>query len=81
MTSNHICGQFQCFDSFLVHLDKPSKGEKQRGKQSEENIGQQLQYSFALLEHFPKSIFYMLYTISQEVKNPTLLTVYDLELK
>ena len=32
-------------------------------KQSEENRGQQLQSSFALLEHFPKSIFYMLYTI------------------
>ena len=27
--------------------------------------GQQLQSSFALLEHFPKSIFYMLYTISK----------------
>ena len=37
---------------------------KQRGKASkEENRGQQLQSSFALLEHFPKSIFYMLYTI------------------
>ena len=31
----------------------------------EENRGQQLQSSFALLEHFPKSIFYMLYTISK----------------
>ena len=37
----------------------------ERGKQSEENRGQQLQSSFALLEHFPKSIFYMLYTISK----------------
>ena len=36
-----------------------------RGKQSEENRGQQLQSSFTLLEHFPKSIFYMLYTISK----------------
>ena len=37
----------------------------ERGKQSEENRGQQLQSSFTLLEHFPKSIFYMLYTISK----------------
>ena len=34
-------------------------------KQSEENRGQQLQSSFTLLEHFPKSIFYILYTISK----------------
>ena len=39
------------------------KEQWRRGKQSEENRGQQLQSSFALLEHFPKSIFYMLYTI------------------
>ena len=39
---------------------------KQRGKASkEENRGQQLQSSFALLENFPKSIFYILYTISK----------------
>ena len=31
----------------------------------EENRGQQLQSSFALLENFSKSIFYMLYTISK----------------
>ena len=37
----------------------------ERGKQSKENRGRQLQSSFALLEHFPKSIFYMLYTISK----------------
>ena len=36
-----------------------------KGKQSEENRGQQLQSSFALLEHFSKSIFYILYTISK----------------
>ena len=36
---------------------------KQREK--EENRGQQLQSSFSLLEYFPKSIFYMLYTISK----------------
>ena len=41
---------------------KRSKGEKQR--ENEENRGQQLQSSFALLEHFPKSIFYIQYTIS-----------------
>ena len=34
-------------------------------KQSEENRGQQLQSSCTLLEHLPKSIFYMLYTISK----------------
>ena len=34
-------------------------------KQSEENRGQQLQSSFALLEHFQNFIFYMLYTISK----------------
>ena len=32
-------------------------------KQSEENRGQQLQSSCVLLEHFPKSSFYILYTI------------------
>ena len=36
-----------------------------KNKRREENRGQQLQSSFALLEHFPKSIFYMLYTISK----------------
>ena len=41
------------------------KEQWRRGKQSEENRGQQLQSSFALLEHFEKSIFYMLYTISK----------------
>ena len=40
------------------------KEQWRRGKLSEENRGQQLQSSFALLEHFPKSIFYMVYTIS-----------------
>ena len=37
----------------------------EKGKQSKENRGQHLQSSFALLEHFPKSIFYILYTISK----------------
>ena len=43
-------------------------------KQSEENRGQQLQSSFILLEHFPKSIFYIcIYHFkAQEVKNPML---------
>ena len=45
----------------------PTKGEKQREAKGskEENRGQQLQSSFTLLEHLPKSIFYMLYTISK----------------
>ena len=41
------------------------KEQTVRGKQSKENREQQLQSSFALLEHFPKSIFYLLYTISK----------------
>ena len=40
--------------------------EKRKSKQSEEKQRrQQLQSYFALLEYFPKSIFYMLYTISK----------------
>ena len=42
-----------------------SKEQWRGGKQSEKIRGQQLQSSFALLENFPKSIFYMLYTISK----------------
>ena len=39
---------------------------KRKSKQSEEKQrGQQLQSSFALLEYIPKSIFYILYTISK----------------
>ena len=41
------------------------KEQRREEKQSEENRGQQLQSSFALLEYFPKFIFYMLYTISK----------------
>ena len=41
----------------------------ERGKQSKENRGRQLQSSFTLLEHFLKSIFYMLYTISKLKKS------------
>ncbi|RVW57981.1 hypothetical protein CK203_110388 [Vitis vinifera] len=48
-------------------VQRPSRQAKQRRskervKKTEE---QQLQSSFALLGHFPKSIFYMLYTISK----------------
>ena len=43
-----------------------SRSKYARKKQwREENRGQQLQSSFALLEHFPKFIFYILYTISK----------------
>ena len=43
------------------------QGEKQgeRKNRVKENRGQQLQFSCALLEHFPNSIFYILYTISK----------------
>ena len=42
------------------------KEQWRRGKQSEDKQrGQHLQSSFALLEHFPKSIFYMIYTTSK----------------
>ena len=41
------------------------KEQWRRGKQSEKIRGQQLQSSFAFLEHFPKSIFYIPYTISK----------------
>ena len=40
------------------------KEQRREEKQSEENRGQQLQSYFALLELFPKSIFYIMYTIS-----------------
>ena len=45
------------------------KEQRREEKQSEENRGQQLQSFFALLEHFPKSIFYMLYIISKRRKS------------
>ena len=41
------------------------KEQRREEKQREENRGQQLQSSFELLEHFPKSIFYMIYTTSK----------------
>ena len=43
---------------------RKAKRSKEKQKEAkEENRGQQLQSSLALLEHFPNSIFYMLYTI------------------
>ena len=49
--------------SFKVCKEREAK---RKSKQSEEeNRGQQLQSSFTLLEHFPKSIFYIIYTISK----------------
>ncbi|RVW12398.1 Retrovirus-related Pol polyprotein from transposon 17.6 [Vitis vinifera] len=45
------------------------KEQRREEKQSEENRGQQLQSSFELLEHFLKSIFYILYTISKLMKS------------
>ena len=45
--------------SFKVCKERARREEKQ----SEENRGQRLQSSCALLEHFPKSILYILYTI------------------
>ena len=74
----------QAFSYTKASQKKEKSKEKQREakRSKEENRGQQLQSSLALLEHFPKSIFYMLYHFkAQEVKNPTLQTVYDLELK
>ena len=50
----------------FCHKQNPECKERSKEEKSkEENRGQQLQSSFALLEHFPKSIFYMLYTISK----------------
>ena len=55
---------------FCLSRSKYARKEQWRGeKQIEENRGQQLQSSFALLEHFPKSIFYTLYTISNLMKS------------
>ena len=61
---------FSVLTSFWIIKTSQSK-EKSKEKQrkakrsKEENRGQQLQSSLALLEHFPKSIIYMLYTISK----------------
>ena len=47
----------------VICLSRSKYARKEQWR--EENRGQQLQSSSALLEHFPKSIFYMLYTISK----------------
>ena len=47
------------------HSKYARKEQRREEKQSEENRGQQLQSSLALLEYFPKFIFYILYTISK----------------
>ena len=75
----------QAFSYTKASQQKEKSKEKQREakRSKEENRGQQLQSSLALLEHFPKSIFlHAIYHFkAQEVKNPTLQTMYDLELK
>jgi len=57
----------QAFSYTKASQQKEKSKEKQREakRNKEENRGQQLQSSLALLEHFPKSIFYMLYIISK----------------
>ena len=57
----------QAFSYTKASQQKEKSKEKQREakRSKEENRGQQLQSSLALLEHLPKSIFYMLYTISK----------------
>ena len=61
----------QAFSYTKASQQKEKSKEKQRKakRSKEENRGQQLQSSLALLEHFPKSIFYMLYTISKLKKS------------
>ena len=56
----------QAFSYTKASQQKEKSKEKQREakRSKEETRGQQLQSSLALLEHFPKSILYMLYTIS-----------------
>ena len=56
----------QAFSYIKESQQKEKSKEKQREakRNKEENRGQQLQSSLALLEHLPKSIFYILYTIS-----------------
>ena len=55
------------FAKFVQSMQGKNNGEEESKvkRSKEENRGQQLHSSFALLEHFPKSIFYMLYTISK----------------
>ena len=49
-------------------MEKSKEKQRKAKRSKEENRGQQLQSSFALLEHFPKSNFYMLYTILKLLK-------------
>ena len=50
---------------WIIKTSQAKERSKEKQRESKENRGQQLQSSFALLEHFPKSILYMLYTISK----------------
>ena len=52
----------QAFSYIKASQQKKRSKEKQK-RSKEENRGQKLQSSLALLEKFPKSIFYMLYII------------------
>ena len=45
--------------------EKSKENQREAKRSKEENRGQQLQSSLTLLEHFPKSIFCILYTISK----------------
>ena len=64
---NYLDKLKQAFSYAKASQQKEKSKEKQREakRSKEENRGQQLQSSLALLEHFPKSIFYILYTISK----------------
>ena len=69
--------------SLIVLCQSRSKYARREEKQSEENRGQAaavFMHTFGALPevHFLHSIYHFK---AQEVKNPTLQTVYDLELK
>ena len=55
------------FAKFVQSMQGKNNGEEESKvkRSKEENRGQQLQSSLELLEYFPKSIFYMLYTVSK----------------
>ena len=55
------------FSKFVQSMQGKNNGEEESKvkRSKEENRGQQLQSSLELLEHFPKSIFYILYTVSK----------------
>ena len=50
---------------WIIKTSQAKERSKEKQRENEENRGQQLQSSFTLLEHFLKSFFYMLYTISK----------------